>query len=100
MPADASTPITRRSLLGLPDETVGHISSLVVRVHPDRTERVAGRIARLGIAEVALTDIPTGKIVVALETRDEDEIVAAMNAMQRMSGVVSVALVFHHHSDA
>ena len=41
-----------------------------------------------------MTD-PTGKIVVTLETRDEDEIVAAMNAMQRMAGVVSVALVFH-----
>lgn len=96
MPADASTPISRRSLLGLAEETIGHISSLVVRAHPDRTEGVARRIARLGIAEVALTDTATGKIVVALETRDEDEIVAAMNAMQRMSGVVSVALVFHH----
>ena len=55
---------------------------------------MAARIARLGVAEVAMTD-PTGKIVVTLETRDEDEIVAAMNAMQRMTGVVSVALVFH-----
>ncbi len=96
MPADASTPISRRSLLGLPDETVGHISSLVVRAHPDRSAGVAARIARFGIAEVALTDATTGKIVVTLETRDEDEIVAAMNAMQRMDGVVSVALVFHH----
>ena len=31
-----------------------------------------------------MTD-PTGKIVVTLETRDEDEIVAAMNAMQHMT---------------
>lgn len=95
MPADASTPISRRSLLGLPEEDLGHISSLVVRAHPDRLEAVAARIARLSIAEVALTD-PAGKLVVTLETRDEHEIVAAMNAMQRMRGVVSVALVFHH----
>jgi nitrate reductase NapD len=95
MPADATAPITRRSLLGLPDETVGHISSLVVRAHPDRVSGVAARIGRLDIAEVALTDAATGKIIVTLETRDEDEIVAAMAALQRMAGVVSVALVYH-----
>ena len=42
-----------------------------------------------------MSDPPSGKIVVTLETRDEDEIVAAMNALQRMTGVVSVALVYH-----
>ena len=52
------------------------------------------RIERLSVAEVALSD-PSGKIVVTLETRDEDEIVAAMAALQRMTGVVSVALVYH-----
>jgi nitrate reductase NapD len=96
MPADASPPFTRRSLLGLPEESFGHISSLVLRVWPDRTDGLAARIARLGVAEVALSDSASGKIVVTLETRDEDEIVAAMTAMQRMRGVVSVALVFHH----
>ncbi|MBP7001988.1 chaperone NapD [Amaricoccus sp.] len=96
MPANASPAVSRRSLLGLPEDSVGHISSLVVRARPDRVAGVAARIARLPVAEVALSDPATGKIVVALETRDEDEIVAAMNAMQRMAGVVSVALVFHH----
>ena len=95
MPADASTPVSRRSLLGLPEETFGHISSLVLRVRPDRAEGVAARLGRLAVAEVALSDPATGKIVVTLETLNEDEIVAAMNAMQRMSGVVSVALVYH-----
>jgi nitrate reductase NapD len=65
-----------------------------VRAHPSRLDAVIGRINALSIAEVALSD-PSGKIVVTLETLNEDEIVAAMNAMQRMSGVVSVALVYH-----
>ena len=38
---------------------------------------------------------PSGTLVVTLETHNEDEIVAAMNAMQHMDGVVSVALVYH-----
>ena len=41
MPADASPGLTRRSLLGLSDEGFGHISSLVVRAHPDRLDAVA-----------------------------------------------------------
>ena len=96
MPADARPAVTRRSLLGLGDESFGHISSLVVRAHPDRLAAVAARIARLSVAEVVLSDPAAGKLVVTLETRDEHEIVAAMNAMQGMRGVVNVALVYHH----
>ena len=95
MPADASPRMTRRSLLGMPDDPPGHISSLLVRAHPTRLAAVVARIERLSVAEVALSDA-SGKIVVTLETRDEDEIVAAMTAIQQMRGVVSVALVFHH----
>jgi len=94
MPADASPPITRRSFLGIDEEAPGHISSLVVRAHPNRLAEVSRRIARLSVAEVAMSD-PSGKLVVTLETHNEDEIVAAMNAMQHMDGVVSVALVYH-----
>ena len=94
MPADASPPITRRSFLGIDEEATGHISSLVVRAHPNRLAEVSRRIARLSVAEVAMSD-PSGKLVVTLETHNEDEIVAAMNAMQHMDGVVSVALVYH-----
>lgn len=94
MPADASPSISRRSFLGIDEEPAGHISSLVVRARPDRLAAVVRRIAALSVAEIAMTD-PSGKIVVTLETLNEDEIVAAMNAMQNMSGVVSVALVYH-----
>ena len=94
MPADASPPITRRSFLGIHEDAPGHISSLVVRAHPNRLAEVSRRIARLSVAEVAMSD-PSGKLVVTLETHNEDEIVAAMNAMQHMDGVVSVALVYH-----
>lgn len=94
MQSDISNPVSRRSLLGLPDEAPGHISSLIVRCRPENLDTVAACIARLRIAEVAMA-ATSGKIVVTLETRDEDEIVGAMGAMERMRGVVSVALVFH-----
>ena len=94
MPAKSGTEISRRSFLGMDEDPPGHVSSLVVRAHPDRLQAVIRRIGALSIAEVALSD-PSGKIVVTLETLNEDEIVAAMNALQRIGGVVSVALVYH-----
>jgi periplasmic nitrate reductase NapD len=75
-----------------------HISSLVVRAIPDRRDEIAARIAALGPAEVALAD-EYGRLVVTLETDSEDEIVAAMSAMQHLDGVISTALVYHHSED-
>ena len=91
---DASSRISRRAFLGMDEEPSGHISSLVVRAHPSRLDAVVRRIRALSVAEVAMSDA-SGKIVVILETLNEDEIVAAMNALQRIDGVVSVALVYH-----
>ena len=61
MPADASPRMTRRSLLGMPEDPPGHISSLVVRAHPARLDAVIARIQRLSIAEVALSDPPPAR---------------------------------------
>jgi nitrate reductase NapD len=94
MPADASPRLSRRAVLGIADLSTVHVSSLVVRADPRRMAAVERRIARLKVAEVALSD-PSGKIVVVLETADEAEIVAAMGAIERMEGVVSAVLVYH-----
>ena len=93
MPADASTRVSRRRLLGIPEEgTRTHLEPRRPSPPGPPCGVSSRRISRLSLAEVAMTD-PSGKLVVTLETRNEDEIVAAMNAMQRMRGVVSVALV-------
>jgi nitrate reductase NapAB chaperone NapD len=94
MPADTNAEITRRSFLGISEDECGHVSSLLVRARPDQLAALGRRIAALSVAEISLSD-PSGKIIVTLETRDEDEVVAAMDAIQGMAGVVSVALVFH-----
>ena len=71
-----------------------HISSLLIHARPAAIASARSAIAALDGVEVHGAN-PQGKIVVTLETRDEDEIVAAMDALQRMTGVVSVALVYH-----
>ncbi len=72
-----------------------HISSLLVRAHPDRLADVKAAIEQIESAEIAATD-PTGKIIVTLETPGDAEIVAALNRVETLAGVASAALVFHH----
>lgn len=95
MPADASTPINRRAFLSGVTSDTAHISSLVVRAHPDRLAAIVRKISALRAAEVAMTD-RSGKIVVTLETADEGGVVSAIDAITRMSGVVNVSLSYHH----
>ena len=76
-----------------------HISSLLVTAKPALAQGVVSEIAAMLIAEVAYSD-EFGKIIVALETDDEGEIVGALTDIQLITGVVSAALVFHHAESA
>lgn len=71
-----------------------HISSLLVRSHPDRMQGVADHIARMPHAEVSMTD-PSGKIVVVFETDSDRAIADGLTQIQLLDGVASAALVFH-----
>ncbi|WP_424984794.1 chaperone NapD [Microbulbifer sp. S227A] len=76
-----------------------HISSLVVRSHPDRMPDVAAHIARMPHAELSLTD-PSGKIVVLMETDSDQAIADGLAHIQLLDGVASAALVFHQICEA
>jgi nitrate reductase NapD len=71
-----------------------HISSLVVHVRP---EKVAGARAALSVMEgVEVHAESSGKMVVTLETATEWDIVARLNEISLLDGVMSAAMVFHH----
>jgi nitrate reductase NapD len=72
-----------------------HISSLVVHARPATVAAVCAAIARLPGAEVHASS-GQGKIVVTLETPDEAEVLARLDQIGRMGGVLSAALVYHH----
>jgi nitrate reductase NapD len=70
-----------------------HIASLVVHSAPSRSGCVADGIAALPGAEVHAS-APNGKLVVTLEASTADEMMAKVTGIQRMSGVLSAALVY------
>ena len=76
-----------------------HISSLVVHGRPEGLESIQTAIRGLSGAEVHGAS-NQGKLVVTLETISEVEMLARIDAIDRIEGVLSVALVFHQVEDS
>jgi nitrate reductase NapD len=74
-----------------------HISSIVVTADPARLDLVEPAITAHPIAEIAMSTAQ-GKLIVTLETPDQQEMVQALTDIQLMPGVVSAALAYHHHT--
>ncbi len=71
-----------------------HISSLVVHARPEGIKSIETAIGGLEGAEVHGVS-EQGKLVVTLETINEGEMLTQIDAINRIAGVLSVALVFH-----
>ncbi|RQM78823.1 sorbose reductase [Aeromonas jandaei] len=75
-----------------------HVSSLVVLTQPTLRHQLAEEIAALDGAEIhAVTD--EGKLVVTLEGASQRPIMAAIDAIQAMQGVLSAALIYHQFDE-
>jgi len=72
-----------------------HIASLVVHAPPSRAGALAPLLADLPGAEVHAVSAQ-GKVVVTLEAAGAAEMVALVQQIQRMDGVLSAALVYQH----
>ncbi len=76
-----------------------HISSLMVQARPADMTAIGAAIGDLEGAEVH-GDGEQGKLVVTLETISEGEMLTHIEAINRLAGVLCVALIFHQVEDA
>ncbi len=75
-----------------------HVSSLVVLTQPPLRHRLAEQISALDGAEIhAVSD--EGKLVVTLEGPSQRPIMAAIDAINAMPGVLSAALIYHQFDE-
>lgn len=75
-----------------------HVSSLVVLTQPTLRHQLAEEIAALDGAEIhAVTD--EGKLVVTLEGASQRPIMAAIDAISAMPGVLSASLIYHQFDE-
>ncbi|HEX8664292.1 MAG TPA: chaperone NapD [Beijerinckiaceae bacterium] len=88
--------LTGRLIAPAPPET--HVSSLVLHVRPDKVTAVRTALGAMDGLEIHAE--ASGKLVVTFETSTEADIVARMNEISLLDGVMSAALVFHHFEPA
>lgn len=77
-----------------PPPSEAHVSSLVAHVRADDVPAFRGALARIPGAEIHAEQ--GGKFVVTIETESEADVVARLNEISLLRGVLSAALVFHH----
>lgn len=76
-----------------------NISSLVVQARPEYMADVTKAIEQLPGAEIPVSD-PMGKIVVVLELEGDRVLSERIDQIQKMAGVLSASLVYHHAEGA
>ena len=75
-----------------------HIASLIVHTHPHLLAAVKANLRRIPHLELH-QESPEGKLVVVLEARDESQILATLDSIQSLPGVLNAALVYHEILD-
>ena len=75
-----------------------HITSLIVHAKPSSLQSVLDQVRQLPSAEVH-TGEPANKFIVLLETKDEQQILEAIDRIQGITGVLNASMVYHHIDD-
>ncbi|MGB5143480.1 MAG: chaperone NapD [Shewanella indica] len=70
-----------------------HVSSLILQVMPSKMAGVRQQILSFGNAELSVND--ESKLVVVLEGPTEQAILATMDRINAIRGVISTAMVYH-----
>ena len=76
-----------------------HIAGAIVHVAPKRMTQAIAAIAQVADVEIRATD-PRGKLVVVVEADSGAAILARLDAIQRIDGVLSALLVYQHAESA
>lgn len=72
------------------------IAGLLVRTVPDDVTAVAARLSALPGVEVHHREDATGRLVITLETVDNDDEREGLERLRGQAGVVSAELVYHY----
>jgi len=71
-----------------------HIASLLVHVRPELLGAVKANLRQLDGLELH-QESPQGKLVVVLETANEQQILERIDQISNLPGVLNAALVYH-----
>ncbi|WP_372870184.1 chaperone NapD [Shewanella sp.] len=70
-----------------------HVTSLIVQVLPEKMSEVRGQIMEMAGAELSVNN--EVKLVVVLEGSSQKDILASIEAINALPGVMSATMVYH-----
>lgn len=72
-----------------------HVCGLIVQARPRDIAALSKRIGALPGCETAAQDEEAGKLVVVVEAADSPTLLASIESVRQMPGVLAVSLVYH-----
>ncbi|MCK3655715.1 hypothetical protein A4G19_08090 [Pasteurellaceae bacterium Macca] len=76
-----------------------YVASLVVQVRPEKLAAVKQILTAVKGNEIHAENPSEGKLVVVMESTDEADLVARMEAVKEINGVVAVSLVYSYKDE-
>ncbi len=75
-----------------------NICGILVHAHPDGFDAVKKRLLAVQGVEVhGMSD--EGRVVVTLEEENEDTMAESLLTVQRLEGVISASMIYHHNEE-
>ncbi|MCP3687872.1 MAG: chaperone NapD [Gammaproteobacteria bacterium] len=75
-----------------------NICGILVHAHPDGFDAVKKRLLSVKGVEVhGMSD--EGRVVVTLEEENEDTMAESLLTVQRLEGVISASMIYHHNEE-
>ncbi|MEO5344161.1 MAG: chaperone NapD [Gammaproteobacteria bacterium SHHR-1] len=75
-----------------------NICGIMVHLHPESFEEVKQRLLQIPGVEIhGISE--EGRTVVTLEEEDEERMAESMFAIQRVEGVLSASMIYHHREE-
>lgn len=75
-----------------------HVASLMVQAWPDRMADIQPALNRIPGVEVHQST-PEGRLVITVETENDDGLMDIIRQVERTDGVVTASLVYHQFED-
>lgn len=76
-----------------------YVCGLVIQGRPEKIQQIKTALLQIPNTEVPAVDIDTGKLVVVMQSENQNKLANYMQQAQDINGVINVSLVYHQQDE-
>lgn len=76
-----------------------YVCSLIVQARPEKLERVKSALTAMPLTEIHAEKTDEGKLVVVIEANFQPDLVAQMESIKEIDGVIVVSLIYSQQDE-